>query len=136
MTMTTATKTSTAEEDLEPPLGELLLRSSSSPRDQAAVRALVEEERLLARDNVRMALVVKADDGTMGCSWERFGSRLYTLGFDDEERAFIDLVLSIAGPHQTSLTRVQDLDDRRLAIILRAMIHLSGNNVIAVATRI
>lgn len=48
----------------------------------------------------------------------------------------MDLVLSIAGPHQTGLARVMELDDRRLAIILRAMIQLSGCDTIAVGTRI
>jgi hypothetical protein len=132
MTMTRATGTG---EDPAPPLGELLLRTAATARELAAVGALAEEEHLLARDNVRAALVVKTGGGTMGCSWERFGSRLYTLGLDDAERAFAGLVLSLAGPHQTSLTRVLDLDERRLAILLRAMVSLSGCDTIAVGTR-
>jgi hypothetical protein len=133
MTMTRVIET---EEGLAPPLGELLLRTAATARESAAVGALVEEEQLLARDNVRAALVVKTVGGTMGCSWERFGGRLYTLGLDDAERAFAGLVLSLAGPHKTSLTRVLDLDERRLAILLRAMVSLSGCDAIAVGTRL
>jgi hypothetical protein len=48
----------------------------------------------------------------------------------------VDLALSIASPHQTSLTRVMDLDERRLAILLRAMISLSGVGTLAVGTHL
>lgn len=125
-----------AEEDEDAPsLGTLLLASAGNPRDQAAVRALVDEEVILGRERIRTALVVKKADGRMGCDWERFGKRLYVLGLDEGERAFLDLVLSLAGPHQTSLSRVLELDDRRLAIVLRAVVQLSGCDTLAVGTR-
>ncbi len=38
--------------------------------------------------------------------------------------------------HQTSLIRVQKLDDRQLAIVLCALIALSGRDAIAVGTRV
>ena len=136
MTTNTATDTPTTEEELPPTLGDLLLKATTTPREKAAVRALVEEGTVLARDNVRTALAAKTGHGTMGCSWERFGSRLYTLGLTDGERAFADLVLSIAGPHQTGMARVMELDERRLAIILRALVQLSGCDTIAVGQRV
>lgn len=134
--ITTATPgTDTPADEEAPSTGALLLAAAPTHRDQVAVRALVDEEQLLARDHVRTALIVKTEQGRMGCDWDRFARRLYTLGFNDQERAFLDLVLSIAGPHPTSLTRVLELDDRRLAIILRAMIQLSSCDTLAVGTR-
>ncbi|MEW2567612.1 hypothetical protein [Streptomyces sp. NPDC047070] len=135
MTTITELAADTATDDDAPTIGALLLAAATNPRDQAAVRALVDEGEILIRDHVRMALVVKTEQGRMGCDWERLSKRLYTLGFDDQERAFLDLVLSIAGPHPTSLTRVLELDDRHLAIILRAMVQLSGCDTLAVGTR-
>ena len=135
MTTIKETEALTAEEEDAPTVGTLLLRSAPSLRDRAAVQALVDEECILARDNVRTALVVK-EGGVMRCSWEGFGSRLYTLGLPDDERAFADFVLSIAGPHQTGMARVTELDERRLLIVLRAMVQPSGCDTIAVGKRI
>ncbi|WP_405956131.1 hypothetical protein [Streptomyces phaeochromogenes] len=123
------------EEEDAPSLGALLLASAANPRDKAAVRALVDEEFILSLERIRTALVVKTPDGRMGCDWERFGKRLYTLGLNEGDRAFLDLVLSLAGPHQTSLARVLEIDDRRLAIVLRAVVQLSGCDTLAVGTR-
>ncbi|MEV2193324.1 hypothetical protein AB0I02_20400 [Streptomyces phaeochromogenes] len=106
MTTTRETDVRTLDEEEDAPsLGALLLASAVNPRDRAAVRALVDEELILARDHIRTALVVKTTAGRMGCDWERFGKRLYTLGLDEGERAFLDLVLSLAGPHRTSRPR-------------------------------
>ncbi|MFI6276700.1 hypothetical protein [Streptomyces sp. NPDC050988] len=135
MTTTKETDVHTIDEEDAPSLGALLLASAANPRHKAAVRALVDEEIILRRDLVRIALVVKTPEGRMGCDWERFGKRLYTLGLNEGERAFLDLVLSIAGPHQTSLARVLELDDRRLAIVLRATVQLSGCDTLAIGTR-
>lgn len=124
------------EEDVDtPPFEELLLKAAASPREKAAVRALADEEQILARPAFRRALVWHADEG-VEFSWQNLACYLYGLGLNDAERAFVDLVLSIASPHQTSLTRVMDLDERRLAIVLRAMISLSGVDTLAVGTRL
>ncbi|MFF1596555.1 hypothetical protein ACFVYV_03500 [Streptomyces mirabilis] len=137
MTTTRATEVpSEGEGDLAPSLGELLLKSTATLRERVAVQALVEEERIFTLDRVRSALISRAGDGTMQCDWDRMLGRLYSLGLNDEERAFLGLVLSIVGPSQTSLVRVMQLDERRLAIILRAMVRLSSCDTIAVGTRI
>lgn len=122
------------QEDVDaPPFEEVLLKAAASPREQAAVRALVDEEQILARPAFRRALVWDTDDG-IEFSWQNLACYLYGLGLKDSERSFVDLVLSIASPHQTSLTRVMDLDERRLRILLRAMISLSGVDTLAVGT--
>ena len=135
MTTSRQSSTATTDEDDAPSLGELLLQSAGSARDRTAVQALIEEEDILARDNIRAALVVKAD-GVMTCRWEGLSGRVYTLGLDEGERAFLSLVLSLVGVRQTSLACVEGLDDRRLKIVLRAILRLSSNNSIAVGTRI
>jgi len=127
--------TTAAEETDAPPFEELLLKAAVTPRDQAAVRALVEEEQILASDIVRRDLVQQTDAG-VEFTWQHLACNLYGLGLDESGRAFVDLVLSIAWPHQTSLVRVMDLDERRLAILLRAMISLSGVDTLAVGTRL
>lgn len=124
------------QEDTDaPPFEEVLLKAAVTPREQAAVRALVQEEQILARPAFRRALVWHTDEG-IELSWQNLACYLYGLELDASGRAFVDLVLSIAWPHQTSLTRVMDLDERRLAIILRAMISLSGVDTLAVGTRL
>lgn len=133
-TIRTSTPT-TGDEPDAPPLGELLVRSAVGPRDRTAVQAVVEEGKLLARDNVRAALVTK-QDGAMTCRWENLAGRLYTLGLDEGERAFLGLLLSIVGVQQSCLAAVEYLDERRLKIVLRAMTRLAGNDRIAVGTRL
>ncbi|GAA3851699.1 hypothetical protein GCM10023084_02410 [Streptomyces lacrimifluminis] len=124
-----------AEDVDAPSFEEQLLKAAVTPRETAAVRALADEEQILARRPFRRALVWHTDDG-MEFSWQNPACYLYGLGLDDAERSFVDLVLSIASPHQTSLTRVMDLDERRLAIVLRAMITLSGIDTLAVGRRL
>lgn len=137
MTTTTETDSPTAAEPADPPLGELLLQAAEHPRDKDAVRALVEEKTILSRHYVRMALFVTNDQGApVGCAWESLASWRYGLGLDEGQRAFLDLILSIAGPHQVYLSSIMELDDRRLAIVLRAMTEMAGNDVIVIATRI
>jgi hypothetical protein len=114
---------------------ELLTQWATSPRDRAAVAALLEEEQLLARDDVRRVLLDKTDDGGMGCDWAQLAKNLYVLDLTDAERAFLGLVLSIGSPSQVALSRVRDLDERRLAVLLRALVALSGIGTIAVGTR-
>lgn len=124
------------QEDTDaPPYEEALLKAAATPRQKAAVRALVEEEQILARPTFRNALAWNTEDD-LEFSWQNLACCLYGLGLDESGRAFVDLVLSIASPHQSSLTLVMDLDERRLAIILRAMISLSGVDTLAVGTRL
>ncbi|MFI6279671.1 hypothetical protein [Streptomyces sp. NPDC050988] len=125
-----------ADEVVEPPLGEQLLALAGSLGEEVAVWALATEEQILSRSTVRKALVYSNLDGTLGLAWERLDSRFYELGLDEAALAFLDLVLSVAGiAHRTSLVRVMDLDERRTAIILRTMIRLSGCDTLAVGTR-
>ncbi|NEC92193.1 hypothetical protein [Streptomyces sp. SID12501] len=134
--MTTTPFLDQDQEDTDaPPFEELLLKAAASPREQAAVRALVDEEQILSRPAFRRALVWDTVEG-IEFSWQNLACYLYGLELNDSERGFVDLVLSIASPHQTSLTRVMDLDERRLAILLRAMISLSGVDTLAVGTRL
>lgn len=125
------------QEDTEAPsFVEQLLKAATTPREQAAIQALVEEEQILTSATVRRNLVRQTDDGGIEFSWQYLGYNLYGLGLDEGARGFVDLVLSMVWPHQTSLVRVMDLDERRLAILLRAMIRLSGNDTLAVGTRL
>ncbi|MFF4655085.1 hypothetical protein [Streptomyces sp. NPDC001381] len=125
-----------AERDAQhPSLGELLVRSAVGLRNRTAVRALVEEAELLARDDVRAALVAK-QDGVMTCRWEGLTGRLHSLGLDDCERAFLGLVLSMAGLRKSHLHSVEHLDDRRLKIVLQAVMRLARNDWIAIGTRL
>lgn len=134
MTTTAAPSCTTANEPWAPSLGELLVRSAVGLRNRTAVQALVEEEELLARDTVRAALVTK-QDGVMTCRWESMAGRLYTLGLDDGERAFLGLVLSISGGYRSCLATVECLDERRLKIVLQAIMRLADNDRIAIGTR-
>ncbi|MFD4554382.1 hypothetical protein ACFWP5_08630 [Streptomyces sp. NPDC058469] len=134
MVTSTPSSRTTDDEPDAPPLGELLVRSAVGLRDRTAAQALVEEELLLARDHVRKVLVTR-QDGVMTCRWEGMSGRLYTLELDEGERAFLGLVLSIVGVQQSYLAAVEYLDERRLKIVLRAMIRLADNDRIAIGTR-
>ncbi|WP_019073252.1 hypothetical protein [Streptomyces hokutonensis] len=127
------TTTPAAEVDV-PKLGELLVRNAKSDRDRTAAQALAEEETLLAHDGVRTALVVK-QDGRMTAVWDRLMGRLYTLSLDDQQRAFLGLVLSMVGIGHVSLTAVESLDERRLLILQRAILRLAGNDQATVGAR-
>ncbi|WP_151480610.1 hypothetical protein [Streptomyces albicerus] len=132
----TLTVDPSTDEAVEPSLSERLLASTSDPRQRVAVAALAEEGHILARKSVQEAIVWEPGDGTTRCTWEHVVGRLYGLGLEDDERAFLDLVLSIAGVgHQTSLVRFMDLDERRTAIVLRAIVQLSNCDTLAVGTR-
>lgn len=133
--MTLTTTAAEAGDTDAPPFEKLLLKAAVTPREQAAVQALVDEAQILARDPFRRDMVRRTDAG-VEFTWQHLSYALYGLGLDESERAFVDLVLSIASPHQTSLTRVMDLDERRLAIVLRALISLSGVETLAVGTRL
>jgi hypothetical protein len=50
-------------------------------------------------------------------------------------RSFLGLVLSIVGVQQSYLATVEYLDERRLKIVLRAMVRLADHDQIAIGTR-
>ncbi|MGC9543599.1 hypothetical protein [Streptomyces sp. UG1] len=114
--------------------GELLITSAAG-RGRAAAQALVEEETILALDSVRRLLVVESEDGPV-CRWEGLMGRLYGLGLDDAQRAFLGLVLGMVGIGLHTLSAVEKLDERRLLILMRAMPTLAGNDRVAVGTRL
>ncbi|MFC9129756.1 hypothetical protein ACFT4A_23280 [Streptomyces sp. NPDC057099] len=116
-------------------LCEQLVRTAESPSARAAVQALAEERTILDTAAARYALIVDTNGGAMSC-FERLAGRQYTLGLDEQQRAFLSLVLSMVGIGLTTIAAVQDLDDRRLPIILRAILRLAGNDTIAVGTRV
>lgn len=131
---TTPTATPRTELDL-PHLGAQLLTSARPGRDRIAVQALVDEESILARDNVRTLLVDDQGD-RVTARWERLSGRIYTLGLDEHQRAFLGLVLSIVGIGQVTLAAVPDLDERRLLVIQRAILRLAGNDRLAIGVRL
>lgn len=118
-----------------PPIGQLLVESAEPGRARVAAQALADEETLLAHAGVRAALVDK-QDGRMVARWDGLIGRLYTLGLNDEQRAFLGLVLSMMGIGGVPLTAVESLDERRLLIMQRALCRLAGNDRIAVGTRL
>jgi hypothetical protein len=134
----TATKPFLDAEDTGiPALEKLLLKPSTQPRDKAALRALIEEGTILARDSIRRILIVTNDRGApVGCAWDRLTKDRHGLELEEEQRIFLDVILSVAGPHHVNLGWLMEIDDRRLAIVLRAMTEMAGNDTIAIATRI
>ncbi|QOV38084.1 hypothetical protein IM697_06720 [Streptomyces ferrugineus] len=135
MTSTAASSPATDGGRDHPSLGDLLAASATSLRRSTAVQALVEEEKLLALDNVRAALVAK-EDGVMTCRWQSLAARLYTLDLDEGERAFLGFVLSMVGVRQCHLAAIEHLDERRLKIVLQAVVRLAGNDRIAIGARL
>ncbi|MFF2846871.1 hypothetical protein ACFVT5_11115 [Streptomyces sp. NPDC058001] len=103
--------------------------------ERAAVAALIEEDELLARDCVHRLLVAE-HDGAVSCDWPEFENR-YTLapGLTSADKAFLALILAIRFPRAVPLWPVELLDDRRLGIVLRAIVALAGSDTIAVGTR-
>lgn len=113
--------------------GKKLIESATSDRERAAAQALVEEETILAHRSVLAALGLL--DPRPVVRWEGLAGRVYVLGLDDEQRAFLALTLSMVGIGHVSLAAVSDLGERRLGVMLRAIARLAGNNTIAVGTR-
>ncbi|WP_369271648.1 hypothetical protein AB5J55_17880 [Streptomyces sp. R11] len=128
------TRTEPANETDVPTLGQLLVESAQSGRGRAAAQAMAEEGGILARDSVRAALVVKKA-GRLKANWEGLMGRVYTLGLNEEERAFLGLVLSMVGIGITPLTALESLDERRLLILMRALPVLAANDRVAIGTR-
>ncbi|QIY96957.1 hypothetical protein HEP87_26840 [Streptomyces sp. S1D4-11] len=131
--MTTTSAETTDETDLKR-IGKKLVRSATSDRGRAAAQALVEEETILQQRGVLAALNLL--DPRPVVRWEALSGRVYSLDLDDEQRAFLRLTLSMVGIGQVSLTAVSDLGERRLAVMLRAIARLAGNDTIAVGTRL
>ena len=125
------------QEDAVTPALEKLLKKLTQPRDKAGLRALLEEETVLALDNVRRNLIVTNDAGVpTGLAWDRLSKARFGLDLDEQQKIVLDVILSIASPHHVNLGWLMELDDRRLAILLRAMTEMAGSDVIAIATRI
>ncbi|MET9762075.1 hypothetical protein ABZ016_23965 [Streptomyces sp. NPDC006372] len=118
-----------------PRLCKQLVRTAKSSRVRAAVQALAEEQTILSVPAVRHALVVDTSRGA-AARFEELSGLQYGLGLDEQQRVFLSLVLSMVGIGITTLASVEDLDDRRLPIVLRAIIRLAGNDTIAVGTRL
>lgn len=113
-----------------------LIASAKTAGERAAAQALVEEETILAHRSVLGALGLLEMPSWSQVSWEGLMGRVYSLGLDDEQRAFLGLVLSMVGIGQVTLAAVTDLGERRLAVMLRAIARLAGNDTLAVGTRI
>ncbi|MER7980425.1 hypothetical protein [Streptomyces sp. NPDC095817] len=133
MTLTSAETTEAALLELR---GARLIESATSDRELAAAQALVDEETILSRHSVYGALGLQDLPSEATVSWEGLMGRVYTLGLDHEERVFLGLTLSMVGIGNTPLSAVSDLGERRLAVILRAIARLAGNEPLAVGRRI
>ncbi|MYY10545.1 hypothetical protein GT204_16930 [Streptomyces sp. SID4919] len=108
----------------------LVWAGGRTPGEQAAVIALIDEGDLLTRPDVQRLLII--DSGTtLHCDWPRFESRYRTtLALDDEQDAFLTLVIATAFPRLVALWKVEALGRRRLAIILRAVEHLAATSTV------
>ncbi|MYY11080.1 hypothetical protein GT204_19735 [Streptomyces sp. SID4919] len=103
--------------------------------ERGAVGALIEEDTLLSRDDVRRLLVVETGAGVF-CDWARFEDRYRReLVLNSAEDAFLTYVIATAFPRVVPLWRLEELGDRRLGIILRAFTRLAGSDLIAIGTR-
>ncbi|MCX4661519.1 hypothetical protein [Streptomyces uncialis] len=103
--------------------------------ERAAVAALIEEGDVLAREDVLHLLVVETDE-TVFCDWPRFEAEYRSvLVLDPGEDAFLTLVIATAFPRLVPLWKVEELGDRRLAVVLRALARLAGSDTIAVGAR-
>ncbi|MET8409686.1 hypothetical protein ABZV34_16590 [Streptomyces sp. NPDC005195] len=132
----TVTSAETTDGSMLERRGQRLIDSAKNDRERAAAEALVEEQTILSRQNVLTALGLWDTPSSSEVRWEGLGGRVYSLGLDDEQRAFLGLTLSMVGIGSVGLTAVRELDDRRLAVMLRAIARLAGNDTLAVGTRL
>ncbi|MCX4994245.1 hypothetical protein [Streptomyces longwoodensis] len=132
---TTQTEPST-DTPPEPPLGALLLRSAKyqSRGQRAATQALVEDGTLLDHGPLVRTLVVDGPRGRRTCDWDRLTGKLYTLGLGPEDRLFLGLLLSLVPVGSHTLSGVEHLTERRLVILLRAIVCLAGSDRVAIGT--
>ena len=112
-----------------------LLRNTRNRRHRAAVQALVEERTVLSRPAVQRMLLVDSRKGRYA-DFPALSGLLYGLGLDEGQRCFLSLVMSMVGLGITTLASMEDLDDRRLPIMVRAILHLAGNTDLAVGRRL
>jgi hypothetical protein len=135
MTTTTDPRLITSDDPDLKRLGARIIRASETVGDRAAAVALVEEGTIFACRNVRRALIKDGPDGATAW-WEGLSGHQYTLGLDETQRRFLGLVLSLVGIGHVTIAAVRGLDERRLRIILRAILQLAENERLAVGTRI
>ncbi|OUD01474.1 hypothetical protein [Streptomyces swartbergensis] len=108
------------------------------PRERAAVTALLEERTLLVRQDFRRLVIIDDQEtGTACCDWALLCQNLYRNAIGAGDRAFLELVLSLACHHRTNLGgRLADLSRERQAIILRAIAGAAGDDTINVSPRL
>ncbi|MFD5697423.1 hypothetical protein [Streptomyces lasiicapitis] len=116
------------------PIEERLRAWECGELDRIAVTMLLEEQDLLARPGLQRILVVLADDAVYA-DWTHLSLRLDKLDLDEEELQFLEILLAIALGRQILLDSVRCLDERRLAVALRALASWAGCDSIAVGTR-
>lgn len=102
----------------------LARRARDLPSGQrAALTALLEDHELLARPGIRDLLV--DDDpntGAITCDWERLQRHIHSPAITSSERAFLQLLLSLACYPNVHLgTTFTKISTRRRAIVLRAL---------------
>ncbi len=112
-----------------------LLRNTLNRRHRAAVQALVEERTVLSQRTVQRVLLVDSRKGHYA-DFPALSGLLYGLGLDEGQRTFLALVMSMVGLGITTLASMEDLDDRRLPIMLRAILRMAGNEDLAVGRRL
>ncbi|MFI8832555.1 hypothetical protein ACIGPN_16140 [Streptomyces afghaniensis] len=100
------------------------------PPKHAAVTALLEERTLLARQDVRRLGIIDGHEADSACcDWALLCQNLYRDTIDAGDRAFLELVLSLASHHRTNLgAQLADLTPARLEIILRAIAGAAGDD--------
>ncbi|GAA2218867.1 hypothetical protein [Streptomyces indiaensis] len=116
-------------------LSQELLHNTLNRRHRAAVQALVEERTILSRPAVQRVLIVDSRKGR-AANFPQLSGLLYGLGLDEGQRTFLALVMSMVGLGVTTLASMEDLDDRRLPIMLRAILRMAGNEDLAVGRRL
>ncbi|MFF4557692.1 hypothetical protein [Streptomyces sp. NPDC001422] len=131
----TLTSTEASEAALLELRGARLIESATTEPELAAAQALVDERTILSHRSVHRALGLLDLPSEATVEREGLVGRVYTLGLDHEERVFVGLTPSM-GIGNVPLSAVSDLGERRLAIILRAITQLAGNDNLAVGRRI
>lgn len=131
----TVTEEETSTEAPELDVAAILRRDAKGIRERAVAQALIEEETILGLDSVRNCLLTEID-GVRTCRWEGLLGRQYVLGLDEEQRAFYGLVLSLLGIGVNPLSAAHMLGERRLMVLLRAIIRVAEIDTIAVGRRI
>jgi hypothetical protein len=132
MTTTDLEDPADLKDDADDELRQLLVRSARGPRERAVAQALADEGALLRVPTIRRALAA-GDDGL--CDFERLRGLQYGSNLDGGQRAFFGLLMSLLGIGVEPLAAAHRLDERRLAILLRAIARVAENHTIAIGTR-